>query len=127
MDTDVASFILKGHSLARRYRPDLQGHHLAISFMTEAELFEWGFRASWSRKRFARLEALLTGLDVSPSSTDVDRRWGAVRFERRHQPISVADAWIAATALVHGYGLVTHNAADFQGIRGLRIITHGSP
>jgi len=127
VDTDVTSFVLKGHVLASRYRRHLQGHHLAVSFMSVAELYEWGFRSRWGKGRFAQLEALLTGLDIIPSSSDVERCWGAVRFERRHEPIGVADAWIAATALVHGHELVTHNAADFRGIRGLRIITEASP
>src|SRR5262249_20617240 len=127
MDTNVASFVLKGHSLAHHYRRHLQGHQLAVSFMTEAELFEWGFTARWSKPRFAQLELLLNGLDIIPSSSDIDRRWAAVRFERRRQPISVADAWIAATVLVHGYELATHNPSDFQGIRGLNIITEASP
>jgi predicted nucleic acid-binding protein len=48
-------------------------------------------------------------------------------YERRHKPIAVADAWIAATALVHGYELVTHNAGDFHGIRGLSVITEAAP
>src|SRR5438552_2277456 len=113
MDTDVASYMLKGHSLAPRYRRHLQGHDLAVSFMTVAELHEWGFRARWGKTRFRQLQALLSGLDMIPSSADLEWRWGAVRFERRHRPIGVADAWIAATALVHGYDLVTHNAADF--------------
>jgi tRNA(fMet)-specific endonuclease VapC len=43
MDTNVASFMLKGHSLGTRYRRHLQGHQLAVSFMTVAELYEWGF------------------------------------------------------------------------------------
>jgi predicted nucleic acid-binding protein len=38
-------------------------------------------------------------------------------------PFGVADAWIAATALEYGLELVTHNAADFQAIAGLRVIT----
>jgi hypothetical protein len=42
MDTNIASFMLKGHSLATRYRRHLQGHQLAVSFMTVAELYEWG-------------------------------------------------------------------------------------
>jgi tRNA(fMet)-specific endonuclease VapC len=127
MDTNIASFLLKGHSLATRYRRHLQGHQLAVCFMTVAELYEWGFHAHWGKARFAKLEALLSGLDIIRSSTDLERRWGAVRFERRRQPIGVADAWIAAAALVHGYELVTHNAADFHGIRGLTFITEPSP
>ena len=34
MDTNIASFMLKGHSLAQQYRRHLQGHQLAVSFMT---------------------------------------------------------------------------------------------
>ena len=127
MDTNVASFMLKGHSLAQKYRRHLQGHQLALSFMTVAELYEWAFHARWGKGRFARLEVLLNGLDIIASSADLERCWGAVRFERRRQPIGVADAWIAASALVHGYELVTDNAADFNGIRGLTIITEASP
>ena len=63
--------MLKGHSLAQQYRRHLQGHQLAVSFMTVAELYEWGFHAHWGKARFARLAALLTGLDIIPSSTDV--------------------------------------------------------
>jgi len=49
--------------------------------------------------------------------------WAAVRFHRRAQPIGLADAWIAATALAYGLELVTHNPADFAGIPGLTVIT----
>lgn len=42
---------------------------------------------------------------------------------RRKQPISTADAWIAATALSYDLKLVTHNPKDFRGIPGLRILT----
>jgi predicted nucleic acid-binding protein len=42
---------------------------------------------------------------------------------RKGRPIQVADAWIAATALLYGIPLVTHNPADFAGVDGLRLIT----
>src|SRR5262249_37275762 len=119
VDTDVASFLLKRHSLAARYLPHLQGQTVAVSFMTVAELYEWGFRARWGPGRFARLSTTLRGYLVIPSTPDLCRRWGEVRFLRRGQPIGVADAWIAATALLHGCELVTHNPGDFQGISGL--------
>jgi len=50
MDTNIASFILKGHSLARPYRHHLQGHRLAISFITVAELYEWGFNPAEGKR-----------------------------------------------------------------------------
>jgi predicted nucleic acid-binding protein len=33
--------------------------------------------------------------------------------------IDCADAWIAATALLHGVPLVTHNRDDYRGVQGL--------
>ena len=39
------------------------------------------------------------------------------------RPISPQDAWIAATALRYQIPLVTHNAADFDAVEGLTIIT----
>jgi tRNA(fMet)-specific endonuclease VapC len=41
LDTDVVSFILKGDTRAAGYMPLLTGNHLALSFMTVAELFQW--------------------------------------------------------------------------------------
>src|SRR5947209_5427862 len=121
LDTNIVSYLMKGHSLAETYRPQLQGYLLAISFMTMAELFEGAFRARWGKRKLAQLAKVLRGYLVIPSSPDLCERWGQVRDERRQQPISGADAWIAATALVYGCDLVTHNAADFNGIAGLNL------
>jgi tRNA(fMet)-specific endonuclease VapC len=122
LDTNIVSFLFKGHSLGAVYRPLLVGQTLAICFMTEAELFEGAFRARWGTQRLARLEVLLATFLYIPSTSDLSKRWGQVRAERRTQPISAADAWIAAAALVHGCDLVTHNPSDFHGIAGLRLL-----
>jgi predicted nucleic acid-binding protein len=39
--------------------------------------------------------------------------------------IECADAWIAATALLYNAPLVTHNRADYLGVPGLSMISHG--
>jgi hypothetical protein len=46
--------------------------------------------------------------------------WGVImtRGERMRQPISETDAWIAATATVHGLTVVTRNTADFAAHQG---------
>jgi len=36
--------------------------------------------------------------------------------------IKLPDAIIAATALVHGYGLITRNTSDFKGVAGLTVV-----
>jgi tRNA(fMet)-specific endonuclease VapC len=123
LDTDVFSYLFKDHMLAEAYRPHLEEHILAISFMTVAELFQGAFWAGWGAKQTARLEARIKSYLVIPSSNAISRKWGEVRSIRRHQPISAEDAWIAATALEQDYPLVTHNARDFHGIPGLTTIT----
>jgi predicted nucleic acid-binding protein len=85
-----------------------------------AGIYGMGLSRSLGQNTLRPPRILAKRLDIIPSSRD---RWGAVRFERRKQPISVADAWVAASALVHGYDLVTHNAPDVQGIRGLTIVS----
>jgi predicted nucleic acid-binding protein len=123
IDTNVLSYLLKRHVLAARYRPHLNGHTLAITFMTVAELHEWARRANWGPGRMARLEAAVSGSVVIHSDDAICRQWAAVRHARRSRPVDTADAWIAAAALVHELELVTHNPSDFQGIPGLAIIT----
>jgi len=123
LDTNVFSFLFKGHPLAEAYRPHVSGHTLAISFMTVAELFQGAFRAAWGARQIERLDLWIASYVVVPSSHAMSKRWGEVRFVRRAQPISAEDAWIAAAALEQDWPLVTHNARDFHGIPGLRIIT----
>lgn len=117
---------MKGHSLGEIYRPHLEGTTLAISFMTIGELFEGAYRKGWSEQRVNKLREEIRTYLVIPYSARVLELYGYVRAERKHQPIAVDDALIAATALAHDCPLVTHNPEDFSDISGLRIITEHS-
>lgn len=123
LDTNVVSFLMKGHRLADGYRPYIEGRRLAISFMTVGELYEGACRAGWGRERLNRLRASVNAYLVLPVNLEVCRQWGAIRCARREQPIAVDDAWIAATAKAHGLTLITHNPADFRNIDGIRILS----
>ena len=123
LDTNIVSYVMKRHTLAASYQPHLAGYTLAVSFMTVAELLEGAALAGWGSRRVAQLTATIGGLLVLHSEDAVCRTWADVRCQRRAQPIGVADAWIAATALAHGIELVTHNPSDFRAITGLRIIS----
>jgi len=123
LDTNIVSYLIKGHSLATLYRPHLEEKTLAISFMTVGELYEGAYRRAWSGQRFEKLKEELRNYLVIPYSPGICEAWGRIRAERKGQPISVDDAWIAASALAHACPLVTHNPDDFVGISGLRVIT----
>jgi tRNA(fMet)-specific endonuclease VapC len=62
---------------------------------------------------------------VVPFDNELCKQWAGICVERQRlgRPISVQDAWIAATALRHNYPLVTHNGDDFAGITGLNVIS----
>lgn len=123
LDTNIVSYLIKGHSLAARYQPHLVGHIPPVSFMTVAELYEGAILAGWGPRRWAALTALLSQMLGLHTSDIVCRHFADIRAQRRVRPIAVADAWVAATALAHGIELVTHNPGDFRGIAGLAVIS----
>lgn len=123
LDTNVVSYLMRGDQLAAAYRPHLERKTLAVSFMTVAELYEGACRGHWGDARLARLEGEIRNYLVIPFSNRLCRIWGQIRATRLHRPISVDDAWIAASALAFGCPLVTHNPTHFADIPELTIIT----
>ena len=66
---------------------------------------------SWVRRDLVeRFGARLLPVDIHAAT-----RWGALAgaSEKRGQPLPVIDSLIAATALVHGFAVVTRNVEDF--------------
>ena len=127
VDTDVVSFLFKGHSSAYLYLPDLKDRKLGISFMTLAELDRWALQARWGEARLQRFRQYLEGYILVPYSRDLCKKWAEVTLaaEAAGRRIECADAWVAATALHHGLPLITHNRTDFLGVPGLTLISHG--
>jgi predicted nucleic acid-binding protein len=125
-DTDVVSFLFKNHPISRRYEPDLAGRVALISFMTVAEVERWAIQYRWSEHRLHWLHLYLGRFTVVPSSPDLCRKWAEVMVaaQAAGRRIECADAWIAATALLYGAPLVTHNRSDYLGVAGLGVISH---
>lgn len=125
VDTDVVSFLFKGDTRAQAYRQHLQNKMLALSFMTVAELYQWAYSRNWGEQKLARLEEWLRASIIVPYDGELCRQWAKICVERQRlgRPISVQDAWIAATALRYGCPLVTHNRDDFADIAGLTVIS----
>lgn len=123
LDTNIVSYLMKGHPLARAYRRHLEGKTLAVSFMTVAELYEGAYRRRWDARKMTGLGQELRKYLVIPYSPKACRAWGRLRAARKSKTIAVDDAWIAATAVAFDCPLVTHNPNDFADIEGLCVIT----
>lgn len=80
-------------------------------------------RGAARTRRRAFVEYLLATFEPVPITEPVARVhadvWAAL--ERRGDVPGAHDLWIAATALAHGFGLVTRDR-DFRRIPGLRVV-----
>jgi len=126
VDTDVASFVFKWHpEFAPRYVDVLRGCELVVSFMTMAEMRQGALDANWGPRKCAVLEAYLADFSVLHSDSLLCSMWAAVRNEstQKGRPISSADAWIAASALVLAAPLVTNNPKDYRHLDKLQIVS----
>jgi tRNA(fMet)-specific endonuclease VapC len=99
----------------------------AISVITVSELLHGVHRAEGAvrARRRAFVEHILAGLDAIPITEQVARVHAEIWADlaARGQPIGAHDLWIAATAVAHGLGVATGNAAHFERVRGLRVVT----
>jgi predicted nucleic acid-binding protein len=129
VDADVVSYGFKKDDRAELYAPHLAGEGLVISFMTLAELDRWPLEHNWGSKRQEQLRRHMSTFTVYYADRALCQWWAVVvdDAKRRGYKVRTADAWNAATALLHGVPLVTHNPKDYRGVTGLKIITEASP
>ena len=88
----------------------------AVASVTQIEVY--GFTGLKPEEE-AALDILFRRLTVHPLDAAVIERAIALRQENR---MGLADAIIAATALVHHLPLATRNEEDFKHIAGLRVV-----
>jgi|ERR1044071_9613113 predicted nucleic acid-binding protein len=125
VDTNVLSFFIKNDTRATLYQPHLDGRLQIIAAQTLAELELWALIHNWGTRRRATLHAYLKEFVLAEADEAICFSWAAVQANARKlgRPISVSDAWIAATALAYEVVLVTHNPDDFKNVPGLSIVT----
>ena len=127
LDSNVVSYILNGHSIARYYEEQVQDNHLLISFQTLEEARYGAHNRGWGARRMLELEEYLERYEVVWPNTDLVDVCARLRAERRAagRQLQTADAWIAATALLLGCPLAAHDS-DFVGIPNLELIRYPS-
>jgi predicted nucleic acid-binding protein len=89
---------------------------LALSVVSIQELYE--SKSTKERKKEGDLLATISPLDILPYTYDVAELAGKIARDL-HSPIELADAAIAATAIVYGGQLLTLNRKHFTGIPDL--------
>jgi tRNA(fMet)-specific endonuclease VapC len=98
----------------------------AISVITVSELLHGVHRARGARRtrRRAFVEHLLGQLEAVPITEPVARVHAEVwaQLAAKGAVIGSHDLWIAASALAHGFGVVTRNDRDFGRVPGLRVL-----
>ena len=71
-------------------------------------------------------ERLCRPYPILPWSGDVSWQYGEIyrALAAKGQLIGANDMWIAATALVHGMGVVTNNEDEFGRVPGLTVVSY---
>lgn len=125
VDTDVLSYVFKHDTRAELYEPHLAGKDWIISFVTLAEMQRWAIASNWGTAKRRKLAEYLSTVFVFHSDDDLCVRWAEITEDgrRRGHQIQAADAWIAATALLHDVPVITNNRRDFDDVPGLKIVS----
>jgi tRNA(fMet)-specific endonuclease VapC len=123
LDTDVLSAILKQQpkavSCAQTY---LAAHHrLTFSLITRYEVLR-GLQARRAVAQLAAFDRFCAQSAILPLTDDIVSRAAAIYgdLHRAGALIGDADILIAASALVHGFVLITNNEEHFRRVAGLR-------
>ncbi len=107
-----------GKTALVRVAETVSKENLALSVISVQELYEG--RSTKDRHKEEHLLATITPLRIMPYIYEVAHCAGMLARDIR-RPIELADAAIAATALVNGAAIYTLNKKDFEHIPGLEL------
>ena len=139
IDTDWVVKYFRGDGEKLRRIRELSVDGIAISIISQAELYEGIYRAADPDQHEARLKELITPFTILPVDDDTARIFGQNRRRLRaagefgtpcphcgrrgaHQ-IGDMDIMIGATAISHNLTLLTDNRQDFAQLPDLNLIS----
>ncbi|MBZ5706076.1 MAG: type II toxin-antitoxin system VapC family toxin [Acidobacteriia bacterium] len=125
VDTDVFSFLMKGHTLASQYEKHIKGKKLALSFVTVGELLTWSKHKGWGPPKTAELERRIALTGVIPYDMALCQTYAELNAKllQAGRKIGDNDLWIAATAIRHSIPLISHNRKHYDDIPDLVFIS----
>ncbi len=98
-----------------------------ISVATVSELLVGVYRANTEERQILRsayvekILASFVAIEITSTTARIQAEIAA-NLLSRGQIIGVQDMWIAATAIHHGFSILTYDVSDFSRIAGLSII-----
>ncbi len=126
VDTNVVSYIYRKEQRAEPYLNEMVGRRAVISFQTYEELLYGVLRRNWGERRRNELldyvEANYEMIGYDRELVNACARLRAAASDRGRS-LSPADAWIAATAILLGCPLLSHDR-DFGNPPELRLISY---
>ncbi len=114
LDTDMASYVIRGTSTALLERFSLHLKQLCISSITVAEL-QFGVEKKKSPLLTEKVHAFCELVPAKPFGFAAAQRYGKLRsvLEKQGTPLACMDLLIAASALAENAVLVTNNTEHF--------------
>ena len=128
LDTNVASYIFTKNEKADYYIERIQGRTIIISFQTVEEMWFGALKDQWGNRRKRELADFLQSYEIIWPDRNLAEVCARLRSERElaGRRLELADAWIAATAILLNCPLASHDH-DFSGIPNLSLIQAPSP
>ncbi len=123
LDTNIASYIIKGNVPAvRRRLAQAAMADVTISAITEAELRFGVARKPEAGRLREVVDEFLLRLTILPWGSEAAEQYGRLRasLERQGRPMGNFDLMIAAQAMASSLVLVTHDRG-FKSIHGLKL------
>ena len=121
LDTNTCIFAINGNGAVRSHFIREYSCGIAISVITEAELW-YGIENSRQHEKNAdTLRSFLAAVEILPFDSLAASEYGRVRvvLRRAGTPIGDRDTLIAAHAKAAGMTLITNNIGEFSRVAGL--------
>jgi predicted nucleic acid-binding protein len=132
VDTSAYINLTRGRARSQHLIPHVDGKRLVMSFVTVAELRRGAYARGYNAESWRQLDADVSAVIVVPPDDDLSHEWARLTHEARQlghalgQKAQAHDAWIAATARLHGLAVLTEDGG-FDDFPGLWLLPARSP
>ncbi len=123
LDTDICIYWLNGRQSVKDKLLAAGWNQIAISVITQAELYYGACNSSRVTENLERVDAFVRQLPIFSLREVTLKRFGALKAQLRQtgQPLPDFDLLIASVALVENKVLVTNNLRHYQRIPNLQL------